>query len=1605
MDSSEEENDVMVRELLGLSEDSSYDENNIDDSYTSRTRRSRGSRSSRSQPPPKSRQHPIQVVLRPPPDPTEYQRIEPSQSVERVLGEIEVDDEIYYNVEYDDGYIEKVAYDDVLQLQNGPQAAQQFHQQSYVDHTVSARSTSKRPHSDDEYYDSSGTDRRRKKRHKPPTRFDLTGTRHSSARTSGRASGRASIDYDQVNGAEDGWDSNEDINGAKSESKNRYSGSVGPSIGRITRSKNPVPRSRQVQDDSEDELAQSGPNANQDDEDGDDDFIPIVRSDIGGATRTSSRKRRKPKTLRSKPAKRLDSDSEIEFETRRSKRSNRASKSMRDPEIDDDYDAVEDYAPYVPKIAAIKETFHEVSEESGLGDVHSEVCETCGSRASHGKGPLIPCQGCSYSYHKSCIGQRSQRDHRVTKIGANQFVLQCRFCIRSSQKDKRTPDYSICQTCKIPGVSCTEFSTKKTPKQEEKARLENGGEDPITYVEPNLVNNSRNVLFRCSTCKRGYHFEHLPPMNPDHVGSGDIRYDRIQEYSSRRWKCKDCSEAKHKIHALVAWRPADQSSYQDGQTCDEFTSDEMEYLVKWDGRSHAHDSWMPGAWVFGVSASAMRTAFHKREESNLPKMTIESAVEEEWILADVFLEVKYRRGFSSTSQGKDSASISDVVSVFVKFQGLSYEEAVWDDPPPRDSKSRWDAFCAAYEEFLNGKYFPSNNPDKMRQRVKAYRDLDFKTGCELKTQPASLKAGRNLMPYQMEGVNWLLYNFHQQVNVVLADEMGLGKTIQIVSFVSSLALENPKCWPFLIVVPNATCPNWRRELKDWSPSLRVVTYHGGKVSQDLAYRHELFPHGVKDGMKAHVVIMSFEAASTIKGIFQGVKWAGLIVDEGQRLKNDETQLYKTLVDLNIPCRILLTGTPLQNNKRELFNLLQFIQSDFNAEKMDAEYGELTKDNLPELHSLIRPHFLRRTKVQVLKFLPPMAQVIVPVTMTVLQERLSKSIMARNPELIKAIVSKGKMKAADRKNLSNIIADLRQCLCHPFCFNQNIEDKEAVGEQMRRNLIEASPKFMLLEIMLPKLRERGHRVLIFSQFLRCLDILEDFLNELGLQYGRIDGNLSALKKQRQIDAFNAPDSPMFAMLLSTRAGGVGINLATADTVIIYDPDWNPHQDIQAISRAHRIGQKEKVLCFQLTTKNTIEENIMQAGRKKMALDHALIESLDTEDDGSRDLESILKQGAESLFSDKDKVKITYDEASVDRLLDRSQMESTNANDETAETQFSIARVWANDSGLLADNFDTGDNVASAADASVWENILKLREEEHERELAAKQEVYGRGARRRAKGVDYNNGQLPGPDSGGSGVDAEDDLYSDVGVEPDIDDDDEDEAYGEQRVLSKNKRAKVPATNTPSTTSVVTSDVAGHSEALAMAKELATYAINPPWNDRRNMNQTVGPTPQARAAPTKTSPLSQTISQTQIPPPRLPQFPTSLHSHIGVLHPNGIVPMRDRIVPSSTNFPHPIPNVSPPIPPAKVLKSTQPTLPSSTNSQHSNGLITSPPFPTDERGICLICGVKHPINKTCIDFGSQISLRIAIDSLRVNGDKPNVRAFRDLLTNQLRRLSGR
>ncbi|KAJ5012360.1 Chromatin remodeling factor mit1 [Colletotrichum sp. SAR 10_99] len=1126
-----------------------------------------------------------------------------------------------------------------------------------------------------------------------------------------------------------------------------------------------------TRDDDMDELSQDPPPQQSD---GEDDDFTFITSDLQPKPGRGRRKQpRRSRSSKAKPeAKPRSRDSSIEFEDRRrSGRSTRNKASMLDSApMDEESFYIEDTAPVgAPRVMNVKEVFKQLPHDSPFLTFHSDICSSCNVGPAANKGPLISCQGCSMSFHKVCLGYRSAREHSVTKVGAEDFVLQCKYCIGFyGKKDKHAPRHHNCQGCEKPGRSCAAFSPRRTPKQEEKLRVENGGEDPIAPVDPALVNNAENVLFRCTSCKRGWHYEHLPSSQMD-TDLSNVRDQRLSEYSVD-WKCHDCAMVSHKIQTLVAWRLTKKDSFSDGMTYSDFYEDEKDYLIKWADCSYFHCTWMPGAWVFHMAPGAMRNSFAKRDaEQNLClRWTTDEAIPEEYLLTDVILAAKVKNGRSRSLQD-DMERIGSVDKIYVKFQGLGYDEAVWDKPPKPDTGEIYNTFKAAYYEYLTGKYFVSPTNHKMKQRVNDWKEEKF---VALTEQPKAIRRG-NLMAYQLEGVNWLLYNYHEDKNVILADEMGLGKTVQVVSLISALALGEPKCWPFLVVVPNATCPNWRREIKQWAPELRVVTYHGGKQPQELAYKYELFPNGSSD-IKAHVVVMSYDSAQDdrTRNLFRSVQWAGLIVDEGQRLKNDKSLLYLALRAMRFPFRLLLTGTPLQNNKRELFNLLQFIDPTQNAEKLDEQYQELNAQNLPELHGRIKQYFLRRTKAQVLKFLPPMAQIIVPVSMSILQEKLCKSIMAKSPDLIKAIFADDKINKKERGSLNNILMQLRKCLCHPFMYSDAIEERAVDHVKMHENLVSASGKLMLLSIMLPKLKERGHRVLIFSQFLDQLDIVEDFLNGLGFLHRRLDGKINSHEKQKHIDAFNAPDSEVFAFLLSTRAGGVGINLATADTVIILDPDFNPHQDIQAISRAHRIGQKHKVLCFQLMTKNSAEEKIMQIGRKKMALDHVLIEAMD--DTGEPDdLESILKFGATALFSDDQNEKdiIRYDEASVEKLLDRSHIEQTSTGqDESAESTFSFARVWANDKGGFEDNL--AEENEPTVNPNVWEEILAEREVEAKRLAELNKEVLGRGGRRR-QAVNYKtNAPIAtdlAVDHGGSS-DNDEDFVGGEDEEPDTDPED-------------------------------------------------------------------------------------------------------------------------------------------------------------------------------------------------------------------------------------------
>lgn len=752
-------------------------------------------------------------------------------------------------------------------------------------------------------------------------------TRQSSRVNSSRSSRHTS----QANPDDDDDESDDGLNIATHTRTRRGARSTGESSkgtrasGRVTRSAIP----RDQDDEEDDELSRDVPEAS--------DNSDVSEEPKRRATRFKA-KAAPLKPLKSngkRPGRRqfmADESSESEQREQPTRRSGRerVSKNMREKDLDEEVYADEVAKTNTPKAISIREIYQPIAKNSPFKLFHNHRCDVCSIDGnSIAKGLLIHCQGCSSSIHKNCLGYRSGRKPIVTKIGHENFVMQCRRCIGLVRKDDPSaPRLDVCQTCKKPGLGCKAFSAKKTAKQEEKIREENGGDDPITEVSADLVNNASNLLFRCTKCQRGYHFEHIDPSRKVKKGkSGEEDIDALREARRkefRDWQCTDCREYPTKITGLVAWRPANRKNYTPGQTINDYEEDEKEYLVKWEEKSYLRCIWMPGSWVWGVTVAVMRKAFANRDEgiNETPKWTKEEAIPEDFLRMEIVFDVEYDDDFSPKSEAADKARIDNVERVLVKFQGLGYEEAVWEEPPKPDDEERWSCFVAAYNEYVVGVYFTRPAPSVMKKSVDAFRARPFKVN--EKKQPASLVGGQ-LMPYQMEGMNWMLYKFHQKKNVILADEMGLGKTIQVIGLIAALVKENAKvrnnhpftrnklidfcqCFPFLIVTPNSTCPNWRREIKKWAPSLRVVTFYGGRAARDMAMEYELYPNGSSD-MRAHVVVTSYEGPveDSSRSFFKKINWAGMIVDEGQRLKNDENLLYAALLALKTPFQVLLTG--------------------------------------------------------------------------------------------------------------------------------------------------------------------------------------------------------------------------------------------------------------------------------------------------------------------------------------------------------------------------------------------------------------------------------------------------------------------------------------------------------------------------------------------------------------------------------------------------------------------------------------------------------------------------------------------------------------------------
>uniref|UniRef100_A0A3Q4H4F1 Chromodomain-helicase-DNA-binding protein 5-like n=1 Tax=Neolamprologus brichardi TaxID=32507 RepID=A0A3Q4H4F1_NEOBR len=962
---------------------------------------------------------------------------------------------------------------------------------------------------------------------------------------------------------------------------------------------------------------------------------------------------------------------------------------------------------------------------------HQDYCEVCQQG-----GEIILCDTCPRAYHLVCL------DPELEKAPEGKWS---------------------CPHCEKEGI---QWEAKDEDEDEEEAP----GEEEDDHMEFCRVCKDGGELLCCDTCPSSYHIHCLNPPLPE-IPNGE-------------WLCPRCMcpPLKGKVQKIMHWTwgeaplPAEPPTGPDGKPTDPLTNPplkgrpEREFFVKWAGLSYWHCSWVselqlelyhtvmyrnyqrkndmdePPPYDYGSGEEELNSEKRKSKDPQY------AAMEERFYRYGIKPEWMVIHRIINHSFDKDGD-----VHYLIKWRDLPYDQCTWevDDFDVPDYESHKASYWDHREQILGedqrplvvrkGKKLKEDHPKREVPPDAPIIDPTIK----FEHQPWYINAtGGTLHPYQLEGLNWLRFSWAQGTDTILADEMGLGKTVQTIVFLYSLYKEGHSKGPFLVSAPLSTIINWEREFEMWAPDFYVVTYTGDKDSRAIIRENEFTfeDSAVKSGRKVFrmkvvypILIHVFLTKSRSKYCFSSACFL-------------KPQFFRILNGYKIYYKLLLTGTPLQNNLEELFHLLNFLTPERfnNLEGFLEEFADISKeDQIKKLHDLLGPHMLRRLKADVFKNMPAKTELIVRVELSPMQKKYYKFILTRNFE---ALNSKG---GGNQVSLLNIMMDLKKCCNHPYLFPVAAVEAPVLpnGSYDGNLLVKSSGKLTLLQKMLKKLKDEGHRVLIFSQMTKMLDLLEDFLEFEGYKYERIDGGITGGLRQEAIDRFNAPGAQQFCFLLSTRAGGLGINLASADTVIIYDSDWNPHNDIQAFSRAHRIGQNKKVMIYRFVTRGSVEERITQVAKRKMMLTHLVVRPGLGSKMGSmskQELDDILKFGTEELFKDEMEAARTmgdnkdgeegsvihYDDDAISKLLDRSQdatedTEIQNMNEYLSSFKVAqyVVKEEDGEEEVEREIIKQEENV----DPDYWEKLLRHHYEQQQEDLARN---LGKGKRIR-KQVNYND----------------------------------------------------------------------------------------------------------------------------------------------------------------------------------------------------------------------------------------------------------------------------
>ncbi|KAF3839246.1 hypothetical protein F7725_017963 [Dissostichus mawsoni] len=983
-------------------------------------------------------------------------------------------------------------------------------------------------------------------------------------------------------------------------------------------------------------------------------------------------------------------------------KSKRSQESDEDePEVESDFDegsfpgtdgANRSSRPKKKPKSAKKKKKVETEDGDGYETDHQDYCEVCQQG-----GEIILCDTCPRAYHMVCLDPDMEK--------APEGKWSCPHCEKEGIQWEARDELSEAEG-----------------EEEEDRRDEGVEEEDDHHIEFCRV---RAAVLRL-----------VPLLLPHPLPQPPPARDPQRRVDLPRCKCP---HMKGKVQKVLTWRWGELPPPTPVPRPADLPTDspdppplvgrrEREFFVKWCNMSYWHCSWLE------LNCQVMFRNYQRKTDMDEPP-PVDAGGEGDENKSNkrknkdplfVHMEEKFGR-WSQDGVADDPphpqpqvrhkyVDKKSNIHYLIKWRDLPYDQSTWEmeemDVPEFDTyrQTYWN-----HRELMMGdegkplKKLKKTVKVKKAERPPANPVID--PTIKFDRQPDYLDStGGTLHPYQLEGLNWLRFSWAQATDTILADEMGLGKTVQTAVFLYSLYKEGHSKGPFLVSAPLSTIINWEREFELWAPDMYVVTYVGDKDSRAVIRENEFSfeDNAIRGGKKAskmkkdstvkfHVLLTSYELITIDQAVLGSIEWACLVVDEAHRLK---TTILSHLEHYPLQHKLLLTGTPLQNNLEELFHLLNFLTPVRfnNLEGFLEEFADIAKeDQIKKLHDMLGPHMLRRLKADVFKHMPSKTELIVRVELSPMQKKYYKFILTRNFD---ALNTRG---GGNQVSLLNVVMDLKKCCNHPYLFPTAAMEAAKLPNGMYEGnaLTKSSGKLTLLQKMMRKLKDGGHRVLIFSQMTKMLDLLEDFLENEGYKYERIDGSVTGSMRQEAIDRFNA--------------GGLGINLASADTV--------------AFSRAHRIGQNRKVMIYRFVTKASVEERITQVAKKKMMLTHLVVRPGLGSKTGS-----MSKQELDDILNSV----IHYDDKAVDRLLDRDQRPVTDDTEIQSMNEylssFKVAQYVVKDEEEEEEVEREVIKQEESVDPDYWEKLLRHHYEQQQEDLARN---LGKGKRTR-KPVNYNDG---------------------------------------------------------------------------------------------------------------------------------------------------------------------------------------------------------------------------------------------------------------------------